>query len=120
MINYLQYSSSGVSGLGFIGSVLSVYVVGKISEKGGRQNWFQYTLNKSRLDRYYWVLAALSSVNLLVFILIACIYKYKDPESVLEQGDENGPLNGQQEGPEPELEPEQGESGQPEDEDGAQ
>ncbi|XP_022841941.1 protein NRT1/ PTR FAMILY 5.5-like isoform X2 [Olea europaea var. sylvestris] len=117
MINYLQYSSSGVSGLGFMGSVLSVYVVGKISEKGGRQNWFQNTLNKSRLDRYYWVLAALSSVNLLVFILIACIYNYKEPESV-QQGDENGPLYGQQEEPEPE--PEQGESGQPEDGDGAQ
>ncbi|CAA2958952.1 NRT1 PTR FAMILY isoform X1 [Olea europaea subsp. europaea] len=80
MINYLRHWSEAVSGLGFIGGVLSVYVVGNISEKGGRQNWFQYTLNKSRLDRYYWVLAALSSVNMLVFILIAYIYRYKELE----------------------------------------
>ncbi|KAL2533843.1 Protein NRT1/PTR FAMILY 5.5 [Abeliophyllum distichum] len=108
MRNYLQYSTTGVSGLGFMGSVLSVYVVGKVSEKGGRQNWFQYTLNKSRLDRYYWVLAALGSVNLIVYIFIASSYRYKDPEPEQEQEAENGPLNG--------------DSAQPgdEDEDGAQ
>ncbi|KAL0451043.1 UNVERIFIED_CONTAM: hypothetical protein Slati_1660700 [Sesamum latifolium] len=35
----------------------------------------------SRLDRYYWVLAGLSSVNLLVFILVAWSYRYKDREA---------------------------------------
>ncbi|KAL0309958.1 UNVERIFIED_CONTAM: protein NRT1/ PTR FAMILY 5.5 [Sesamum radiatum] len=78
MKTYLKYFTNAVSGLGFMCSVVSVYVVGKISERGGRTNWFQYTLNRSRLDRYYWVLAALSSVNLLVFILVASSYRYKD------------------------------------------
>ncbi|KAL0375313.1 UNVERIFIED_CONTAM: protein NRT1/ PTR FAMILY 5.5 [Sesamum radiatum] len=81
MKTYLKYFTQGVSGLGYMCSVLTVYVVGKISERGGRTNWFQYTLNRSRLDRYYWVLAALSSVNILVFILVACSYRYKDGEA---------------------------------------
>lgn len=55
---YIKQFIKGVSGLGFMCSVLSVYVVGKISEKGGKTtSWFQFTLNKSRLDRYFWVLA---------------------------------------------------------------
>ncbi|KAK6120282.1 hypothetical protein DH2020_045973 [Rehmannia glutinosa] len=82
MRKYLGFFTKGVFGLGFMCSVLSVYVVGKISEKGGKTNWFQFTLNKSRLDRYYWVLAGLSSVNLLVFVLVASSYRYKNREAV--------------------------------------
>ncbi|KAG8377006.1 hypothetical protein BUALT_Bualt09G0123300 [Buddleja alternifolia] len=78
MKDYLSHFSKGISGLGFMFSVVSVYVVGKVSERGGRSNWFQYTLNKSRLDRYYWVLAALSSANLIIFILVAWRYRYKN------------------------------------------
>ncbi|KAM7461022.1 hypothetical protein LguiA_029143 [Lonicera macranthoides] len=51
MKKYLLYFTNGVLGLGTMGSVLSVYIVGKVSEKGGRTNWFRYTLNESRLDR---------------------------------------------------------------------
>ncbi|PIN01588.1 H+/oligopeptide symporter [Handroanthus impetiginosus] len=81
MRKYLHHFTKAVSGLGFIFSVLSVYVVGKVSEKEGRTNWFQYTLNRSRLDRYYWVLAALCSVNLVVFILVASSYRYENREA---------------------------------------
>ncbi|KAL8526719.1 hypothetical protein ACS0TY_015789 [Phlomoides rotata] len=77
MKDYLDYFTMGVSGLGFIFSVLCVYVVGKISEKGGKPSWFQDTLNKSRLDRYYWVLAGLSTVNLFVFAFVAYFYRYE-------------------------------------------
>ncbi|KAK4396140.1 protein NRT1/ PTR FAMILY 5.5 [Sesamum angolense] len=81
METYIEHFTNAVSGLGFMCSVLSVYVVGKISERGGKPNWFQPTLNRSRLDRYYWVLAALSSANLLVFILVASMYRYKNREA---------------------------------------
>ncbi|XP_073155337.1 protein NRT1/ PTR FAMILY 5.5-like [Henckelia pumila] len=84
MKNYLIYFTKAVSGLGFMLSVVSVYVVGKISEKGGRQNWFQPTLNRSRLDRYYWVLAGLSSVNFVAYIVVACCYRYKQPQQGLD------------------------------------
>lgn len=71
---YLKTAVDFVCGLGFVFGMLSVYVVGKLSEIGGNPNWFQYTLNKSRLDRYYWVLAGLSGVNLVVFQLVALGY----------------------------------------------
>lgn len=79
MSNYLTCFAKGVSGLGFMCNVLLVYVVGEISEVGGNENWFRSTLNKSRLDRYYWVLVGLSSVNLVFFVLVACCYRYKEP-----------------------------------------
>ncbi|KAL6534365.1 hypothetical protein OROHE_013290 [Orobanche hederae] len=92
MRKYLGFFTKGVSGLGYVCSVLSVYVVGRVSGKGGKRNWFQFTLSRSRLDRYYWVLAVLSSVNLLVFILVASCYRYKNrdeartDEDVVDEG----------------------------------
>ncbi|KAK4582524.1 hypothetical protein RGQ29_025638 [Quercus rubra] len=69
----------GVIGAGTVGSVLSVYVVGKVSERGGRPNWFQDTLNKSRLDNYYWTLTVLSAINLILYVLVAWWYTCRDP-----------------------------------------
>lgn len=82
--NYMAHIALGIFGLGTMGSVLSVYVVGIISERGGKPNWFQDTLNKSRLDKYYWTLAAMTAVNLVVFILMAIWYAYKDAREELE------------------------------------
>ncbi|KAL1545507.1 protein NRT1/ PTR FAMILY 5.5-like [Salvia divinorum] len=72
---YFDVAVDFVSGLGFFSSVLSVYVVGKLS------HWFQYTLNRSRLDRYYWLLAGLSAVNLVVFNVVALGYMRKKTSS---------------------------------------
>ncbi|KZV14255.1 hypothetical protein F511_44029 [Dorcoceras hygrometricum] len=74
-------------GVGIIGSVLSVYVVGKVSERGGKMNWFQKNLNASRIDKYYWTLAWLMAVNLVVYILVALLYRYN--EGKLRRGQEN-------------------------------
>ncbi|KAJ0028220.1 hypothetical protein Pint_35208 [Pistacia integerrima] len=82
--NYMAHIALGIFGLGTMGSVLSVYVVGIISERGGKPSWFQDTLNKSRLDKYYWTLAAMTAVNLIVFILAAIWYAYKDATAELE------------------------------------
>nr|XP_043621929.1 protein NRT1/ PTR FAMILY 5.5-like [Erigeron canadensis] len=79
MHKYLGYFTKGVLGLGSMASVLSVYIVGKVSERNQKPNWFQFSLNRSHLDRYYWVLAALSAANILVYIIIALFYKYKEP-----------------------------------------
>ncbi|XP_050243862.1 protein NRT1/ PTR FAMILY 5.5-like isoform X2 [Quercus robur] len=87
MRRYLKLFRHGVIGVGTVGSVLSVYVVGKFSERGGRTNWFQDTLNKSRLDNYYWTLTVLSSINLFLYILVALQYTYRDPP------DEDADLN---------------------------
>nr|XP_043622566.1 protein NRT1/ PTR FAMILY 5.5-like [Erigeron canadensis] len=78
MHKYLTFLTKGVLGLGSMASVLSVHIVGKVSERNQKPNWFQFSLNKSHLDRYYWVLAALSAANLLVYIIVALFYKYKE------------------------------------------
>ncbi|OMO97505.1 Proton-dependent oligopeptide transporter family [Corchorus olitorius] len=90
---YMTRLSEGIRGVGIIGSVLSVFVIGKISERGGKQpSWFQDTLNKSRLDNYYWTLTVMVSVNLVFYILMAFRFDYKDPTEVSdsEQSSDSG------------------------------
>ncbi|EYU41862.1 hypothetical protein MIMGU_mgv1a004364mg [Erythranthe guttata] len=72
---YIVCFAKGVCGVGFMCGVLSVYAVGEVSEIGGKTNWFQFTLNRSRLDRYYWVLAGLTSLTLVLFVHVAWCYK---------------------------------------------
>ncbi|XP_062095280.1 protein NRT1/ PTR FAMILY 5.5-like [Humulus lupulus] len=62
-----------IIGLGRIGSILSVFVARKASAWVGKTSWFEDDLNKSRLDKYYWVLAALSIANIVYYnILYYC------------------------------------------------
>ncbi|KAH9736417.1 protein NRT1/ PTR FAMILY 5.5 [Citrus sinensis] len=75
---YATLFSTAVTGLGVIGGVLSVYLVGIISESKGKDNWFQFTLNHSRLDNYYWVLAAFTAANLVVYIISAKLLPLRD------------------------------------------
>lgn len=81
MKRYCGHFADAVSGLGLMCSVLSVYIVGKMSEIGGREGWFHYSLNKSRLDRYYWVLGGLSALNLLIFFPLISLHRYKSWET---------------------------------------
>ncbi|KAK8613185.1 hypothetical protein V6N13_100955 [Hibiscus sabdariffa] len=89
MSPYLKWLGEGIHGVGIINSVLSVLVVGKVSQSVGKRSWFQDTLNRSRLDRYYWTLAALVSVTLVFYALAAFRFKFNDsseletPESYL-------------------------------------
>ncbi|CAI9782402.1 unnamed protein product [Fraxinus pennsylvanica] len=69
----LTFTSLG-QGLGCLGSVLCVYIVGKLSERGGNPSWFQGTLNESRLDKYYWTLAWLIASNIVPFIVLRFWY----------------------------------------------
>ncbi|KAF9594506.1 hypothetical protein IFM89_031624, partial [Coptis chinensis] len=81
MKNYMILFTEAVFGAGIVGEVLSVFVVGRISEQGGQPSWFGDTLNKSRLDNYYWTLAALSLINLFLYAMIAILYAYRDSET---------------------------------------
>ncbi|KAK8993146.1 hypothetical protein V6N11_033250 [Hibiscus sabdariffa] len=78
MSPYLTWLGESIRGVGITGGVLSVFVIGKISESGGHLSWFQDTLNRSRLDKYYWTLAVLVSVNLALYTWAAFRFKYKD------------------------------------------
>ncbi|XP_050142235.1 protein NRT1/ PTR FAMILY 5.5 [Malus sylvestris] len=85
MARYMVMFAIAVFGAGTMGSTLSVYLVGKISGRGGRSSWFQDTLNKSRLDNYYWTLAALAAANLVFYILMSFWYAYNDSKSEEEE-----------------------------------
>lgn len=60
----------------FLSSVL-ITVVDRVTEKGGR-SWFGKDLNSSRLDYFYWLLAAITALNLLTYSFVARRYSYKN------------------------------------------
>lgn len=50
------------------------------STAGGGQPWIVSNLNRSRLDKYYWMLTVLSAVNFVAFFYVSLRYKYKTTE----------------------------------------
>ncbi|PIA54560.1 hypothetical protein AQUCO_00900847v1 [Aquilegia coerulea] len=70
----LYLSVIGVSN--FVSSLL-ITIVDHLSSKGGNKSWFGKDLNHSRLDKFYWLLAAINVVNLCAYIFIAKRYSYK-------------------------------------------
>lgn len=72
---YIESFAQAVNGVGIILGVLIVYIVGEI-----QPTWFQSTVNKSRLDNYFWTLAALFAATLVLFGLFSCclsVYEFK-------------------------------------------
>lgn len=65
----------------FLSSFL-IIVVDHLSGKGGGKSWFGKDLNSSRLDYFYWLLAALSAANLGVYVFVAVRYSYKNVERI--------------------------------------
>nr|GMC70150.1 protein NRT1/ PTR FAMILY 5.5-like [Ipomoea batatas]GMD40101.1 protein NRT1/ PTR FAMILY 5.5-like [Ipomoea batatas] len=66
-----------VMGLGFIGSVVSVLAVARISKSVTGKSWIQKEVTDSRLENYYWVLAVLSSINVVYYVIAAICYTRK-------------------------------------------
>jgi peptide/histidine transporter 3/4 len=93
--SYLRIFSDSVFGIGTLGGALSVDIVGKV-----QPSWFGETPDDSRLDKYYWTLTILSSINLVFSILVAFWYWYRHsaieeigtPESQLSALTENDDL----------------------------
>ncbi|KAK1399417.1 hypothetical protein POM88_009280 [Heracleum sosnowskyi] len=70
MNKYLESLTIGLPAIGTAASYLLVYIVDKVTKRG-KTSWFKHTINQSRLDRYYWTLAVISSLNLFLYILVA-------------------------------------------------
>ncbi|XP_019186192.1 PREDICTED: protein NRT1/ PTR FAMILY 5.10-like isoform X1 [Ipomoea nil] len=66
-----------VMGLGFIGSVVSVLAVAKISQSVSGKSWIQKEVSDCELEKYYWVLAVLSSINIVYYVIAAICYTIK-------------------------------------------
>ncbi|KAK1354665.1 putative peptide/nitrate transporter-like [Heracleum sosnowskyi] len=60
----------------FLSSFL-ITIVDRATEKGGK-SWFGKDLNHSRLDYFYWLLAAISALNFGVYLIVAQRYSYKN------------------------------------------
>ncbi|KAL6648994.1 hypothetical protein ACP70R_013218 [Stipagrostis hirtigluma subsp. patula] len=71
-------------------SSLLVTLVTAITSKGGQAGWIPQDLNKGHVDRFFFVIAALNAVDLLVFVVFAKRYRHA---SLIESGagaDEKG------------------------------
>ncbi|EFJ12553.1 hypothetical protein SELMODRAFT_425373 [Selaginella moellendorffii] len=63
--------------LGFFLSSFLVSVVDSVTRGGGSGGWIANNLNRSRLDDFYWLLAVVSSANLVLYLICARWYKYR-------------------------------------------
>ena len=70
------------NGVGYFVSTLIQSTVNWVSTRNGGSPWIQpYSVNRSHYDYLFWVLAVLSSLNLLAFLLVASSYRYKRVKS---------------------------------------
>lgn len=63
-----------------LGNYLSSFiltVVTSITTQGGKPGWIPDNLNKGHLDYFFWLLAGLSFLNLVIYIFCAKVYKSK-------------------------------------------
>ncbi|XP_062227252.1 protein NRT1/ PTR FAMILY 5.10-like isoform X2 [Phragmites australis] len=70
----LYLSVMGIGG--FISSFL-ISLIDGITGRSGGDSWFADNLNRAHLDYFYWLLAALSAVELALFLCFARSYVYK-------------------------------------------
>ncbi|KAI9117777.1 hypothetical protein K1719_011192 [Acacia pycnantha] len=64
-------------------SSLLVTIVMSISTKNGSPGWIPDNLNYGRIHYFFWLLAVLSALNLVIYLLVARMYKYKRPVGTL-------------------------------------
>ncbi|XP_020991270.1 protein NRT1/ PTR FAMILY 5.6-like isoform X1 [Arachis duranensis] len=71
-----------VIGAGSFLSSLIITIVDHVTSKIGK-SWFGKDLNNSRLDKFYWMLAVMTTLNLFLFVFFARQYSYKNVQKVV-------------------------------------
>ncbi|KAK4285367.1 hypothetical protein QN277_002074 [Acacia crassicarpa] len=71
-------------GIGTLASNVVISVVEDVSSATGEKWLAGNNLNRAHLDCFYWVLAALSAVNLCIYILVARNFVYKKEINVVD------------------------------------
>jgi peptide/histidine transporter 3/4 len=68
-----------------IGSFISSGLVSGIDKATSARghSWFSNNLNRGHLDYFYWLIAGLSALELLVYVFFAVIFKYKKKTSAI-------------------------------------
>ncbi|XP_047083403.1 protein NRT1/ PTR FAMILY 4.6-like isoform X1 [Lolium rigidum] len=65
--------------LGYYLSSVLVTVVNSATGRGGHRPWLEgASLNHYHLERFYWLMCALSAVNYIFFLVLAIRYKYRN------------------------------------------
>ncbi|CAN1150700.1 Protein NRT1/ PTR FAMILY 8.2 [Linum perenne] len=64
-------------------SSLLVSIVTGVTTRGGKPGWIPDNLNYGHVDYFFWLLAVLSVVNLMAYLVIASWYTYKKPVGTL-------------------------------------
>ncbi|GJW31639.1 NRT1/ PTR family 5.6-like protein [Tanacetum coccineum] len=65
-----------VIGVGSFFTSFLIIVVNQVTKHTGKP-WIGKDLNSSRLDKFYWLLAAIFGLNFCIFVLVAKRYSYK-------------------------------------------
>ncbi|GLT89518.1 hypothetical protein SLE2022_074960 [Rubroshorea leprosula] len=74
----IAFYLSVIGAANFLSSVL-ITIVDHFTKKGGK-SWIGKDLNSSRLDNFYWLLAAITAANMCVYVTLAKRYPYKNVE----------------------------------------
>ncbi|XP_062166878.1 protein NRT1/ PTR FAMILY 5.6-like [Alnus glutinosa] len=59
-----------------------ITAVDRVTRTGDSHGWFGKDLNSSRLDKFYWLLAAIAAVNMFFYVFLARRYTYKNVQRV--------------------------------------
>ncbi|KAK9929718.1 hypothetical protein M0R45_026805 [Rubus argutus] len=65
-----------INGVGSFLSSFLIYVIEEATSAAGDTSWFSNNLNRAHLDYFYWLLAALSAVQLAIYMYFAKSYTY--------------------------------------------
>ncbi|XP_061359348.1 protein NRT1/ PTR FAMILY 1.2-like [Gastrolobium bilobum] len=85
--------ASSLSGLGMAaGNLVSSFVfstIEHVTSRGGKEGWVLDNINKARYDKYYWVIAGVSALNIVYYLI--CSWAYGPTvDQVSKVSDENG------------------------------
>lgn len=75
--------------LGNYVSSIIVTIVMKITSRGDMPGWIPEDLNKGHLDRFFFLLAVLTTIDFMVYLFFANSYKYVQPEGLKEDQKES-------------------------------
>ncbi|XP_010245116.1 PREDICTED: protein NRT1/ PTR FAMILY 5.10-like isoform X2 [Nelumbo nucifera] len=65
-----------IFGIGNFLSSFLISVIEKATSRGGQDSWFANNLNRAHLDWFYWLLAGLSVIELILYLYFAKSYIY--------------------------------------------
>ncbi|KAI3919799.1 hypothetical protein MKW92_046394 [Papaver armeniacum] len=75
---------SSIIGTGHLLSGFLISIIHNLTSRSGHYNWFCDNLNRAHVDYFYWLLAGLSTFELVVFIYVSKSYIYKTVKGELQ------------------------------------